>query len=238
VLPEVDPKKIVVLSGAGISAESGLPTYRDLNGLWRTYSWAEVASPEGWKKNPALVLEFFNERRQQAWNAKPNAAHIAIGQLENYYTVVVITQNVDELHERGGSKNVIHVHGNLAFARSSINTNLRYRIDGNPISLGQTCEDGSQLRPDVVWFGEEVRYLKVSRYHITTASKVLVVGTSLAVFPIASLVDEADWNAEKVLVSLEIEKIPHGFKFYQGNATSEVPSLVQRWIEELGVTSA
>ncbi len=152
--PEIDPEKIVVLSGAGISAESGLPTFRDLNGLWRTYSWAEVASPEGWQKNPDLVLEFFNERRTHAWSAEPNQAHIAIGQLENYYHVVVITQNDDELHERGGSTDVIHVHGNLAFARSSNNPDLRHRINGDPIALGQTAEDGSQLRPDVVWFGE------------------------------------------------------------------------------------
>ncbi len=185
---EIDPMKIVVLSGSGISAESGLPTFRDMNGLWRTYAWEEVASPAGWRKNPGLVLEFYNERREKAWNAKPNAAHIAIGQLEKYYHVVVITQNIDELHERAGSTNVIHVHGNIAFARSTIDSSHRYRIDGRPITLGQTCEAGSQLRPDVVWFGEEVRYMEESQHHMATASKVLVVGTSLAVFPVASLV--------------------------------------------------
>jgi NAD-dependent deacetylase len=236
VTAEIDPAKIVVLSGSGISAESGLPTFRDSHGLWRNYSWEEVASPDGWRKNPGLVLEFYNERRQQAWNSKPNDAHIAIGQLEHYYNVVVITQNVDELHERGGSKNVIHVHGNLAFARSSINENLRYRIDGNPIALRQTCEDGSQLRPDVVWFGEEVRYLKESKDHISTASKVLVVGTSLAVYPVAALINKAKWKAEKALVTLEIEKIPYGFKLYQGKATVVIPALVEHWIKESGIS--
>jgi NAD-dependent deacetylase len=230
--PKIDTTKIVVLSGSGISAESGLPTFRDTNGLWRKYAWEEVASPEAWMKNPDLVLEFYNERREQAWNARPNTAHIALGQLENDYTVVVITQNIDELHERGGSKNVIHVHGNIAFARSSKNPNLRFRIDGSPISLGQTSEDGSQLRPDVVWFGEEVPNLTECRYHMASATKVLIVGTSLAVFPVASLANSAQPEAEKVLVALEIEKIPFGFKFFHGYASSIIPPLVDRWIKE------
>ncbi len=232
--PEIDPVKIVVLSGSGISAESGLPTFRDAGGLWKSYAWEELASPGGWKKNPDLVLKFYNERREKAWNARPNAAHLALGKLDNYYHVVVITQNVDELHERGGSKNVIHVHGNLAFARSSLNPNLRYRINGNPITLGQTCEDGSQLRPDVVWFGEEVMNLEESQYHMATACKVLVVGTSLAVYPVASLVHFAGGEAEKTLVALDIENLPYRFTFYQGTATSMVPPLVDRWIKEAG----
>ena len=230
--PNIDRLKIVVLTGSGISAESGLPTFRDSNGLWRNYRWEEVASPTGWQKNPGLVLEFYNERRAQAWIAKPNAAHNAIAQLEKFYDVVVITQNVDELHERGGSTNVIHVHGNLAFARSSIDPNLRQRIDGNPISIGQTCEDGSQLRPDVVWFGENVNDYEECQLHIATANKVLVVGTSLVVYPIASLLHLAQFDAEKIIVALEIENIPRGFEFYQGNAASVVPALVDRWISE------
>jgi NAD-dependent deacetylase len=224
----------VVLSGSGISAESGLPTFRDSNGLWRTYRWEEVASPQAWKENPSLVLEFYNERRTAAWNAKPNAAHFAIGQLEKYYNVVVITQNVDELHERGGSTNVIHVHGNLAYARSSIHPYLHYRIDGNPISIGQTSPDGSQLRPDVVWFGEEVWHMEKSQYHMAQADKVLVVGTSLAVFPAASLVLFARQEAEKVVVALEIHQVPDGFLFLKGSATAVIPALVERWIKETG----
>jgi NAD-dependent deacetylase len=231
-------QKITVLSGSGISAESGLPTFRDVNGLWRNHDWGEVASPRGWQRNPGLVLEFYNERRAAAWNAQPNAAHLAIGRLENYYDVVVITQNVDELHERGGSLNVIHVHGNLAYARSSRNPNLRYRIDGNPIQLGDTCQDGSQLRPEVVWFGEDVRDLDESRRHVATANKVLVVGTSLTVFPFAALVHQAQQNAEKVLVSLEVEEVPYGFKFYQGKAATIVPSLVDQWINLVEPTYA
>jgi NAD-dependent deacetylase len=191
-----------------------------------------LASLEGWKKNPGLLLEFYNERRVKAWLARPNAAHLAIGQLEKYFDVVVITQNVDELHERGGSKNVIHVHGNLAFARSSINPNIRYRIDDHPISLGQTCVDGSQLRPDVVWFGEPVLKMEESQYHMASASKVLVVGTSLAVFPAASLVHFAPQDAEKVLVTLDIDRVPSGFTFYQEAATAVIPPLLERWISE------
>jgi NAD-dependent protein deacetylase/lipoamidase len=230
------PAEIVVLSGSGISAESGLPTFRDTGGLWKTYRWEEVSSPEGWQKNPSLVLEFYNERRLTAWNAKPNAAHLAIAQLEKHYNVVVITQNVDELHERAGSTNVIHVHGNLAYARSSINPNLHYRIDGNPILLGQVCPDGSQLRPDVVWFGEEVMDLEESQVHVATADKLLVVGTSLSVFPVASLVHLTRPEAEKVLVALQIHRVPPGFTFYQGNATAVVPPLVDRWIQDAGGT--
>jgi NAD-dependent deacetylase len=224
--------KIAILSGSGISAESGLPTFRAANGLWRNYAWEEVASPSGWKKNPGLVLEFYNERREAAWKAQPNAAHLAIGRLEDFYDVVVITQNVDELHERAGSAHVIHVHGNLAYARSSSNPALRYRIDGSPIHLGQTCEDGSQFRPDVIWFGEEVRDLDESRLHVATADKVLVVGTSLAVFPFASLAHQARRGAEKVLVTLDVDQVPFGFKFYQGNATEVIPPLVEQWIKE------
>ncbi len=230
----IDPLKIVVLSGSGVSAESGLPTFRDSNGLWRNYSWEELASPAGWKRNPSLVLEFYNERRQKAWNARPNAAHLAIARLERHFNVVVITQNVDELHERAGSTNVLHVHGNLMFARSSIQPGLRYRIDGHPITLGQTCADGSQLRPDVVWFGEEVRGMEESQFHLASAAKVLIVGTSLAVFPVASLVLFANPAAEKVLIALEMQYVPEGFLFLQGRSTSLVPTLADRWINEAG----
>jgi NAD-dependent deacetylase len=227
-----DKKKIAVLTGSGISQESGLPTFRDANGLWRNHAWEEVASPEGWRVNPQLVLEFYNERRAAAWNAQPNAAHRAITALEDYYEVVVITQNVDELHERAGSKNVIHVHGDLAYARSTKDPNLSYRIDGSPISIGQTGADGSQLRPDVVWFGEEVRYMDESRMHVATANKVLVVGTSLVVFPFASLVVFCDEQAEKVVVALDLNTIPEGFRYLRGKATSIVPEVVGGWIKE------
>jgi len=230
--PELQPNKIVVLSGSGVSAESGLPTFRDSGGLWRTYSWQEVASPEGWKLRPEAVLDFYNERRLKAWQASPNAAHLAIASLEAAYEVVVITQNVDELHERAGSRNVIHVHGQLAYARGTSEARKRYRIDDSPIELGQLCEDGTQLRPDIVWFGEEVEFFEEARHHVATAARVLVVGTSLSVFPVASLVRVARGRAEKVLVAFEVEKRPYGYSFLQGKATEVLPKLADRWLRE------
>lgn len=235
--PDVQPKKIVVLSGSGLSAESGLPTFRDSNGLWNEYSWHEVASPEGWETRPDAVLAFYNERRLKAWHALSNSAHAAIASLETAFDVVVITQNVDELHERAGSSNVIHLHGQLAYARSTSNNPKRYRIDDAPILLGQLCEDGTQLRPDIVWFGEETQHMEEARLHMATAAKVLVVGTSLTVHPAASLVKASRGRAEKALVSLEMEKIPYGFKFLRGNATSIIPSLVKEWLTRSGAGS-
>jgi NAD-dependent deacetylase len=230
--PDVQANKIVVLSGSGVSAESGLPTFRDSGGLWRTFSWQEVASPEGWKLRPEAVLAFYNERRLLAWQAKPNAAHAAIASLEASYEVVVITQNVDELHERAGSSKVIHVHGELAYARGTSDVPKRYRIDGEPISLGQLCEDGTQLRPDIVWFGEEMRFFEEARMHVATAARVLVVGTSLSVYPAASLVKSARGRAKKVLVAFEVEKPPYGFTFMRGKATEIVPAIAATWLKE------
>lgn len=230
--PEVIAKKVVVLSGAGVSAESGLATFRDSNGLWNEYAWQDVASPDGWKRRPDVVLAFYNERRAQASLAAPNAAHRAIAALEEQYEVVVITQNVDDLHERAGSSFVIHVHGQLAFARGTSEARRRYRINGDPISIGQLCEDGTQLRPDVVWFGENVEGLDEARFHIASAGKVLVVGTSLSVFPAASLLRHARGRAEKVLVALDVQKPPHGFRWTRGLATEAVPALASKWLAE------
>ncbi|SDZ72177.1 NAD-dependent deacetylase [Variovorax sp. YR266] len=231
--PEVQPKKIVVLSGSGVSAESGLPTFRDAKGLWNTYSWQELASPEGWRKHPEAVLAFYNERRAKAWQAQPNVAHLAIASLESAYEVVIVTQNVDALHERAGSSNVLHVHGQLAYARGTSEPEpRRYRIDGEPIAMGQLCEDGTQLRPDIVWFGEAVQHFDEAELHVATAARVLVVGTSLTVNPAASLVRYADRSAQKVLVALDMEDVPYGFTFLQGKATDVVPALVARWLHE------
>lgn len=235
--PEVQANKIVVLSGAGVSAESGLPTFRDTKGLWNSYSWEDVASPEGWKRHPEVVLAFYNERRLQAWHAVPNAAHCAIASLETAYEVVVITQNVDELHERAGSRCVIHMHGQIAFARGTSEARRRYRVDGAPISIGQCCQDGTQLRPDIVWFGENVEFLDEARMHVATAGKVLVVGTSLSVFPVASLVKAARGRAEKVLTSLDVLKPPYGFTCIKGVATDVVPRLTAKWLAEAGEIS-
>jgi NAD-dependent deacetylase len=221
---------VVILSGSGLSAESGLPTFRDAAGLWRQHSWQELASPEGWRKNPALVLEFYNERRAKAWAAQPNEAHLAISSLETKFDVAVVTQNVDALHERAGSTNVLHVHGELAFARGTGVSRKRYRIDAAPILLGNLGEDGTQLRPDIVWFGEETQHMHAAREHVATADLLLVVGTSLSVYPAASLVDEAREDAVKVLNSLEMDEVPRGYTFQPGPATRVVPRIIEEWL--------
>ena len=223
-------QKVVVLSGSGLSAESGLPTFRDAAGLWRQHSWQELASPEGWRANPSLVLEFYNERRAKAWAAQPNAAHLAIASLEQKYDVVVLTQNVDGLHERAGSTNVLHVHGELAFARGTGPSRKRYRIDGRPIELGQRCDEGTQLRPDIVWFGEETQHMAEALDHVMAADRILVVGTSLTIYPAAGLVDAARKDAVKVLNALEMDEVPHGFDFQPGPATRVLPRIIGDWL--------
>jgi NAD-dependent deacetylase len=223
-------KRIVVLSGSGLSAESGLPTFRDAAGLWKQHSWQELASPEGWRRQPALVLDFYNERRARTWAAEPNSAHLAIASLEEKFDVTVVTQNVDALHERAGSRQVLHVHGELAWARGTGPSGKRYHIGGQPISLGQTCEEGTQLRPDIVWFGEETRHMERAARHVAEADKVLVVGTSLSVYPAAGLVDFTRHDAEKIVVALELDAVPAGYEFLRDRATSAVPALVQRWL--------
>jgi NAD-dependent deacetylase len=230
--PEVQADKVVVLSGSGLSAESGLPTFRDSDGLWRQYTWQQVASPEGWRERPEAVLAFYNERRRKAWAAQPNAAHRAIADLERRFEVVVVTQNVDNLHERAGSSQVLHLHGELAYARGTGADPTRYRIDDAPILSGQLADDGSQLRPDIVWFGEQTRHMDEARAHVASAARVLVVGTSLTVQPAASLANCARGRADKVLVSLEMERVPWGYQFLRGPATEWVPAVVQRWLEE------
>jgi NAD-dependent protein deacetylase/lipoamidase len=230
--PSIRDCKIVVLSGAGISAESGLPTFRDHNGLWHNHSIYDVATPEGWAANPELVLEFYNERRAQAAAALPNPAHQAVAELERCFEVVVITQNIDDLHEKAGSSCVIHVHGELSKARSTIDPDLTYPIGDAPIRIGDQCAKGSQLRPHVVWFGEEVLMFEQSLQHIMTAGKVLVVGTSLTVFPIAGLVRRARHDAEKLLVSLEIEERPFGYKWMRGRAADILPPIAAGWLAD------
>jgi NAD-dependent protein deacetylase/lipoamidase len=222
-------EQIVILSGSGLSAESGLPTFRDAAGLWRQYSWIELASPEGWRKHPEVVLAFYNERRAKAWAAQPNAAHRAIASLEQDFDVVVVTQNVDNLHERAGSTRVLHVHGEIGFARGTGPARRRYRIDAAPIEIGQKCDQGTQLRPDIVWFGEETQHLDEARDHVAMANKVLVVGTSLTVYPAAGLIEFVRPGSERVLNSLEMDEVPAGFEFLPGPATAVVPRVTERW---------
>ena len=172
-------KKIVVLSGAGISAESGLKTFRDAGGLWEEYKIEDVATPEAWQRNPSLVLEFYNKRRKQAMDAKPNMAHIELARLETHFNVQIITQNIDDLHERAGSTSVLHIHGEIMKAQSSYDSNLVYELNSWELKKGQKCELGYQLRPNVVWFGEPVPKMAQAASITKTAEILIIIGTSL-----------------------------------------------------------
>ncbi|WP_417354251.1 SIR2 family NAD-dependent protein deacylase [Flavobacterium sp.] len=183
-------KKLVVLSGAGVSAESGIKTFRDAGGLWEGHNVMEVASPEGWRKNPALVLDFYNKRRQQLFEVVPNKAHTIIAELENHFDVTVITQNVDDLHERAGSTNVLHLHGELLKARSVNNEFDIVECTGD-INEGDLHTDGHQLRPHIVWFGEAVPAIPEAINIVEKADYLIIIGTSLQVYPAAGLIDYA-----------------------------------------------
>ncbi len=182
-------KKLVILSGAGISQESGLKTFRDMGGLWEQYDVTEVASPEAWQRNPELVLKFYNERRRQLWEAEPNEGHKGIASLEDWFDVEVITQNVDDLHEQAGSSKVLHLHGELRKARSSSDPGLIYTLTHWELNLGDKCAKGSQLRPHIVWFGEMVTEISNAISVAQKADIFVVVGTSLMVYPAASLIN-------------------------------------------------
>lgn len=181
-------KKLVVLTGAGISAESGIPTFRGADGLWEGHRIEEVASPQGFQKNPKLVMDFYNLRRRAAAQAQPNHAHVQLAKLEEQFDVHIITQNVDDLHERAHSTQVTHLHGKLNEARS-LKTHRVYPIDGTELNVGDLCPSGGQLRPNIVWFGEAVPMMDVALSITQTADVFLVVGTSLQVYPAASLLD-------------------------------------------------
>lgn len=222
--------KIVIISGAGISAESGLATFRDPDGLWQQYDLADLATPQAFARNPALVHRFYNARRIQAAKAQPNAAHLAIAKLEQAFNVVVVTQNVDDLHERAGSSKVLHLHGKLNEARSSIDPDLIEVIADRELKVGELAQDGSFLRPNIVWFGEEVPAMQPAMAEVASADKILVVGTSLKVYPAASLLFYARDNAEKVLINLEVTDNDAGYQFIKGKAATEVPKLVDKWL--------
>jgi len=180
-------KNIAVLTGAGMSAESGLKTFREADGLWEGHDVQEVASPQGFLRNPALVLDFYNQRRRQLLKAKPNSAHAALAALEVNHDMTIVTQNIDDLHERAGSTNVVHLHGELLKARSSVDNSLVYNITKD-INLGDTCEKNSQLRPHIVWFGESVPMLEKAIEITSFADCLIIIGTSMQVYPAASLV--------------------------------------------------
>lgn len=179
-------KHIVVLTGAGMSAESGLKTFRDANGLWEGHDVMEVATPEGFNRNPELVLEFYNQRRKQLLQVEPNSAHFDLARLENEFKVTIITQNVDDLHERAGSSNVVHLHGELLKVRSTANE-LDIKYWPEDLVLGDLCDKGHQLRPHIVWFGEAVPMIETAMNICATADTLVIIGTSMQVYPAASL---------------------------------------------------
>ena len=223
----MDYKHVVVLTGAGISAESGIPTFRGAGGLWFKHRIDDVATTEAFARSPALVLEFYNQRRAQLEIAQPNKAHTALARLEQGYRVTIVTQNVDNLHERAGSTNVLHLHGQLCQARSSADPDLVVDIGYRPIRMGDTCPLGSQLRPDVVWFGEPVPMMHKASAVVATADTLLIIGTSLAVYPAASLAHEAPARAVVFVIDPEAEPgwIP-GARVFREKATRRVPLLV------------
>ncbi len=197
-------KRLVVLTGAGISADSGLKTFRDSDGLWEGYDIYEVATPEAWKKDYKKVQGFYNARRSQIINSEPNKAHVLLARLEQYFDVCIITQNIDDLHERAGSKNIMHLHGNIRYGQSVVDSALLYRLEGSSINDTDLCEHNKILRPFVVWFGEPVPMMQSAMELCATADVFLIVGTSLAVYPAASLVDFVPGHAPKYIIDPNI----------------------------------
>jgi len=200
-------KKVVALTGAGISAESGIPTFRDAGGLWEGYDVTEVASPEGWSKNPEIVLDFYNQRRKKALEVIPNPGHKFLSDLEEYFEMVVVTQNVDDLHEKAGSTKVIHLHGNLFQSRSTMDPNLIYDIEGWELKIGDKCEKGSQLRPNIVWFGEMVPTMELAIQETLSAEIFIIVGTSLVVYPAAGLLEYVPDSVPKFIIDPNLPDI-------------------------------
>ena len=196
-------KSLVVLTGAGISAESGLKTFRDSDGLWEGYAIEDVATPRAWKKHPERVLEFYNFRRRNVLDAQPNAAHIGLVELEEWFDVQIITQNIDDLHERAGSSMVLHLHGEILKMRSEQNESLVYPITGD-LHWGDLAEDGAQLRPHIVWFEEPVPLIEIAAAMVQQADILVVVGTSLVVYPAAGLLDFADASIPKFILDRKV----------------------------------
>lgn len=225
---------LVVFTGAGISAESGIQTFRADDGLWADYRIEDVATPDAWERDPETVLHFYDLRRNQIRHAKPNAAHKALAALENHgFRVSIITQNIDDLHERAGSTDVLHLHGEILKARSSIDARMRYPLPKGGIRTGDLCDKGSQLRPDVVWFGEAVpRYTEACEI-TATADLLLVVGTSLAVMPAAMLVDLVPRKAPRIVVDPAADSLGHSDITRLALPAGEgVPMLTRHWQRE------
>jgi len=225
----VQKQNIVILSGAGISQESGLKTFRDSDGLWMGYDVYEVASPLGWKNNQELVLEFYNQRRKEVANALPNTAHEAIAELQNYFDVNIITQNIDDLHERAGSKRVLHLHGEIFKMRSEKDEKVLYEMKGD-IKKGDLAKDGAQLRPHVVWFGEKVPLIEEAKMVMSNADIFILIGTSLQVYPASGLIDYLPLQTPKFIIDKNPPYIPahHNFHVIKKSATEGMLELKEK----------
>ena len=221
-------KKIVVLTGAGMSAESGIATFRDIDGLWEEHRVEDVATPEGFRINPKLVLDFYNARRRELINVLPNEGHIGLVELEKEYDVSIVTQNVDNLHEIAGSSHVIHLHGELMKSRSTRDPSLIYEMtkDNCEIRIGDKCEMGSQLRPDIVWFGEAVPMIEKAVTYVQKADIIVIIGTSLNVYPAAALVDYAKSGTPIYLIDpKDVRANRRNIIFIQNGASEGVKEL-------------
>lgn len=222
-------KNLIVLTGAGVSAESGLKTFRDSDGLWMGYNVYDVATPEGYKKDPKLVLDFYNMRRREVAAALPNAAHLGIATLQEYFNVTVITQNIDDLHERAGSKNVLHLHGEIFKMRGERNRNALYDIRGD-IRIGDIAPDGTQLRPHVVWFNEPVPMIEEAAMVMSGADVFVLTGTSLQVYPAAGLIDLLRTDVPKYIIDIHPPYVPshHNFHVIEKTATEGMTLLLKK----------
>lgn len=226
-------KHVVALTGAGISAESGLSTFRDEDGLWSKFRVEDVATPQAFARNPGRVLEFYNQRRARLRDARPNEAHTALARLEQGYRVSVVTQNVDDLHERAGSSSILHLHGQLRLARSILDPDYVVDIGYEPIALGDLCPGGGQLRTAIVWFGEPVPMMDRAREIVASADVLMVIGTSLAVYPAAFLAHEAPSGASVLVVDPKAEpgRVP-GAVIHREKAARCVPRLVEELLQK------
>ena len=226
----IKEQKIVIFSGAGMSAESGISTFRDSNGLWENYKIEDVATPSAWYSNPDLVTDFYNARRENVIEAKPNAAHLAIVKWEEQFNVKIITQNIDDLHERAGSSSVLHLHGNIRYAKSSgpNQESKYYRINGPTLSAESRCPVGYRLRPHVVWFGEDVPELENAAQIISEADVLIVIGTSLQVYPAANLIHFAKKASLKYIIDPKVDRmsLPTGFNAINTSAVNGVELVI------------
>jgi NAD-dependent deacetylase len=226
--------KIVVFTGAGISAESGLKTFRDSDGLWENQRIEDVATPQAFERNPKMVLDFYNERRRQVVLAKPNTAHLALVELESKFEIYVITQNIDDLHERAGSKRVLHLHGEIQKARSTKDASYIQNIVGSELNLGDFCPKGGQLRPHIVWFGEAVPKMDLAFTIASSANLFIVIGTSLNVYPAANLLNYVPLNCPVYLIDPNPigASLPYEAVHIKEKAGTGVPALVKKILNE------